>query len=89
MMTKEEMIEIIKAENPSLKTGNDNDGYVEITGEEYDAIIEEWAINRLEILAKLAAEEAQQAEAESKREAALAKLAALGLEPDDLKALGL
>jgi hypothetical protein len=89
MMTKEEMIEIIKAENPSLKTGNDNDGYVEITGQDYDAIIEEWAINRLEILAKLAAEEAQQAEAESKREAALAKLAALGLESDDLKALGL
>jgi hypothetical protein len=31
----------------------------------------------------------EQAEAEAKREAALAKLAALGLEPDDLKALGL
>jgi hypothetical protein len=28
-------------------------------------------------------------QAEAKREAALAKLAALGLEPDDLKALGL
>jgi hypothetical protein len=30
-----------------------------------------------------------QAEAATKREAAIAKLAALGLEPDDLKALGL
>jgi hypothetical protein len=35
--------------------------------------------------AKVAARE----EAEAKREAALAKLAALGLDPDDLKALGL
>lgn len=35
------------------------------------------------------AEEAAIAEAEAKREIALAKLAGLGLEPDDLKALGL
>jgi hypothetical protein len=31
----------------------------------------------------------QDAQAQAKREVALAKLAALGLEPDDLKALGL
>jgi hypothetical protein len=74
MMTKEEMIKIIKAENPSLKTGNDNDGYVEIEGQEYDAIIEEWAINRLEHLAKVEVEEAAKAEAKAKREALLARL---------------
>ncbi len=33
--------------------------------------------------------EQKQTEAEAKRQAALDKLAALGLEPDDLKALGL
>lgn len=33
--------------------------------------------------------EAEKVEAETKRASALAKLAALGLEPDDLKALGL
>jgi hypothetical protein len=33
--------------------------------------------------------ESDAAQAQAKREAALAKLAALGLEPDDLKALGL
>lgn len=35
------------------------------------------------------AKKAEAAEAEAKKEAALAKLAALGLEQDDLKALGL
>lgn len=41
-------------------------------------------------IARLEAQEQQaKAEAQFKREAALAKLAALGLEPDDLAALGL
>ena len=49
-----------------------------------------------EELAQLALDKAESearaqaiAEAQAKREAAISKLAALGLEPDDLKALGL
>jgi hypothetical protein len=38
---------------------------------------------------RLAKEEAEIAEAEAKRQVAIAKLAALGLEEDDFKALGL
>jgi len=47
MTTLADMIKTIKAENPTLKTGNDQDGYTEITGAEYDAIIEQWATARL------------------------------------------
>lgn len=83
MTTLNEMIEIIKAENPNgLRVGDDEQGYTDLTSEQYAEQITEWATNRL---AKLTA----QAEAEAAKIAATAKLAALGLTPDDLKALGL
>lgn len=48
MTTKEEMIAIIKAENPDgLRVGNEVDGYTALTNAEYDAQISEWADNRL------------------------------------------
>lgn len=77
MTTKEEMIEIIKAENPVLKSGNDQDGYTEITGKEYDAIIEEWATARL-------AKETAIFEAAAKKSALLDKL---GITADEAKLL--
>ena len=62
MTTKEEMIKINKAENPTLRIGNDTDGYTELIGADYDAVIEEWATNRLTketaILNKTTAKEA-------------------------------
>jgi hypothetical protein len=83
MTTKNEMIEIIRAENPyGLKDGNDEQGYVDLTPAEYEERITEWAENRLAKLAKIA-------EAEEAKTTAQAKLAALGLTADDLKALGL
>ncbi len=82
MTTKTEMIQIIKAENPTLKVGTEESGYTELTGADYDAQIEEWADNRL-------AREAEKAETVAKKTAAEAKLAALGLTADDFKAIGL
>lgn len=83
MTTLNEMIEIIKAENPNgLRVGDDEQGYRDLTSEQYSEQVTEWATNRL---AKLTAQE----EAEAAKIAATAKLAALGLTPDDLKALGL
>ncbi len=85
MTTKLEMIEIIKAENPTLRLGDEENGYTELTGADYDAVISEWANARL-------LKEAQLAEAEAKAQAkatAEGKLAALGLTTDDLRALGL
>lgn len=85
MSILEEMIQVIKAENPTLKTGNEDDGYRELSEEEYAYTISQWAEARLQQQAKLKKEE----EALAAKEAAQAKLAALGLTTDDLKALGL
>lgn len=66
-------------------------------GEDYDGL--EWMDNNFSkptleeieagFIAYQSKLESDKAEAEAKRQAALDKLAALGLEPDDLKALGL
>jgi hypothetical protein len=47
MTTKQEMIEIIKTENPTLRLGDEENGYTELTGADYDAVISEWADARI------------------------------------------
>jgi hypothetical protein len=77
------MIKIIRAENPEgLRVGNVETGDRDLTAEEYEATIAQWAQNRLDKENKIAAETAA-------KESAQAKLAALGLTSDELKALGL
>jgi hypothetical protein len=86
MTTKNEMIAIIKAENPNgLQVGDDVQGYTQLSDAEYEAQIAEWADARLAKEAKLL----QIAQDEAAKAAAEAKLAALGLTAHDLKALGL
>tara|TARA_R110000823_G_C15779249_1_gene484911 strand:- start:16 stop:261 length:246 start_codon:yes stop_codon:yes gene_type:complete len=46
-MTKAEMIEIIKEENPTIKLGNDEQGYTKLNASEYTKQISEWADARL------------------------------------------
>jgi hypothetical protein len=83
MTTLNEMIETIKAENPNgLRIGSDETGYIDLTAEEYETQVAEWAQGRLDKQARLAeAELAAQAKAD-----AVDKLIALGIDP---KALGL
>ena len=81
-MTKNEIITQLKADHPTLRTGNEEDGYTELTASEYEAIIDSWADTQLAELQKVTAEQAA-------KEAAKTKLAALGLTTDDLAALGL
>jgi hypothetical protein len=81
-MTRDEIIADLRTKYPVMKSGNDTDGYIEFTSEEYEAQINIWAdylIEEAEIKTK----------AEADKVAAEAKLAALGLTADDLKALGL
>jgi hypothetical protein len=86
MITKEEMIEIIRAENPNgLRVGDEENGYTDLMAAEYETQITAWAEARLAKEAKLA----EALATEAAKEAAEAKLAALGLTADDLKALGL
>jgi len=82
MTTLNEMIAIIKAENPTIQLGDDEQGYTPITGADYEAQILDWAEARF---AKLTAKE----KAEADKASAQSKLSALGLTDDDLKVLGL
>ena len=82
MKTKLELIENYKSTYPVLKRGSDEEGYVELNDREYQATIEQWADD------ELAAAEIKENYLAAKA-AVTAKLAALGLTTDDLKALGL
>jgi hypothetical protein len=82
MTTKEQLIATMKAENPTLKKGSEEQGYIELSPAEYEATINEWADNFL-------ARQKREADAELAAQAkldAVEKLIALGIDP---KALGL
>jgi hypothetical protein len=79
MTTLNEMIEIIKAENPTIQVGDEQQGYTELNQEEYDAQVQAWAQGRLDKETKLAEELAAKLDA-------IAKVTALGIDP---KVLGL
>jgi hypothetical protein len=80
MKTKQEVIAELKAEYPTLRTGSDEDGYVDLSAAEYDATIAEWADNKLADEAKMA----ELAQAEADKAALLAKL---GITADEAKLL--
>jgi len=80
MKTKQEIIEIIKAENPTLKVGDDESGYTELSAAEYEVQIAEWADARL-------IKEAKAAEVEAKATAKTALLAQLGITEEQAKLL--
>ena len=81
MTTKEEMLEIIKAENPNgLRIGNDEEGYTQLSQAETDAILDSWADARL-------AKEAALAQAEAKADQKAALLDRLGITTDEVKLL--
>ena len=82
MKTKLEIIAELKAQYPTLRSGNDEQGYKDLSPSDYEATIEGWAENQF-------VEQNTIAQTEADKAAAQAKLAALGLTGDDLKALGL
>ena len=70
----------LKKENVTLRIGSEEVGYQEITGEEYDAIINEWA-------AAAYAEELKAQEAKAQAEAKIALLERLGITDVEAKLL--
>ena len=80
MSTKTEMIAIIKAENPTLQVGDDEQGYTPLSKADYEAQIEAWANGRL-------AKEAKAAQAEADAIAKAALLTKLGISADEAKLL--
>lgn len=84
MTTKSELIAQCKAENPKM-ISTINGVEIELLGAEYDKACNDWAEMRLVQIAKEQADAAEQAV----KEAAQAKLIALGLTEADLIAMGL
>lgn len=82
MTNKTDKIAELKAQYPTLRTGSDETGYVEMDVNEYEATISSWADFEL-------AKAEEEAKIVNVKKAAEAKLAALGLTADELKALGL
>lgn len=80
MKTKEELIAELKAEYPTLRTGSDEDGYIDLSAAEYEAIISERADNLL-------ADEAKAAELAKTETDKAALLAKLGITADEAKLL--
>ena len=80
--TLETIVEQLKTKHPTILDGNDATGYSQLDENQYEEKIAYWAQNIL-------AEQEAKAQAAAKKAAAEAKLAALGLTADDLRALGL
>lgn len=80
MTTKAEMIEIIKAENPTLRIGNEHEGYTDLSKSDYETTISDWADARL-------IKETQIAQIEANVEAKSVLLAKLGITADEAKLL--
>ena len=89
MTTKAQVITTLKEEYPTIQIGSDAIGYTELTPAEYEAQISEWADTLLAKQEAQALADEEKAEAEAAKAIATAKLEALGLDIDDLTALGL
>jgi hypothetical protein len=61
MTTKTELMTEFRNNHPTLRSGSEEDGYVELSTEEYNATIEEWADNKLIELSEIAAKENKEA----------------------------
>lgn len=88
MKTYQDFYNELKAEYPTICVADD-DKVIELNLKAYEAKLDEWANDLIARQTEAIAKEQAEAEAKAKREAAEAKLAALGLDADDLKALGL
>jgi uncharacterized protein YfdQ (DUF2303 family) len=76
MTTKAEMVAILKLENPTLQSGNEEDGYSNLNAADYKTTIERWADNLL-------AKEAEAAQDVATATAKAALLVKLGITADE------
>jgi hypothetical protein len=80
MKTKLQIITELKSLHPSLKKGDDNSGYIELSDQEYESTITQWADNLL-------LKEAEQTEAQAKAAQRQALLTRLGITEDEARLL--
>jgi hypothetical protein len=80
MKTKNEIIAAMKDKYPTLRIGNEDDGYTDLSPVEYEAQISEWAENQF-------AKEAQEIELAQIEADKTALLIKLGISADEAKLL--
>jgi len=80
MTTKSEIIKTLKKENPTLQIGDEDAGYTQLSADEYETIIDNWADVRL-------AKEQTKAEAKAKATAKAALLSRLGITAEEAQLL--
>jgi len=77
MKTKTQIIADIRAENPTIQIGDEDQGYTQLTGDDYEAVIADWAEARYAKLKSI----------EDKESAKAALLSKLGITEDEAKLL--
>ena len=80
MATRQEIMATLKKQYPTLRIGDEDQGYTDLNPKDYETQIEEWADNAMALEAKAA--EAMQATADK-----AALLAKLGMSADEAKLL--
>ena len=80
MTTKQEMINLLKIEFPTLRVGDDDNGYTELSADEYETQIAQWADVRL-------AKEQAKVEAETARQTKISAYEKLSLTEAEIEAL--
>jgi hypothetical protein len=80
MTTKKQMIDLLKVEFPTLQIGDEDKGYTELSADEYEAQIAEWAEIRL-------GKNQAKAEAEAARQTKISAYEKLGLTEAEIEAL--
>jgi hypothetical protein len=80
MTTKQEMIDLLKVEFPTLQVGDDDKGYTQLSDKDYEATIAQWADARL-------AKEQLKIDAETARQTKISAYQKLGLTEAEIEAL--
>jgi len=78
--TKQEIIADLKLEFPTLRIGDDDNGYTDLSAKDYEATISQWADAKLNRLVK-------EAEAKTNADAKAQLLQRLGITEDEAKLL--
>jgi hypothetical protein len=80
MTNKQEIIKSLKLQFPTLRVGDEDKGYTELSSKQYEAQIAEWADAKLNAQVK-------EVEAEAKAQAKAELLERLGITADEAKLL--
>ena len=88
MVTVNNIIAELKSQHPTIKTGDDVQGYTELDAANYEAKIKEWAEAELAFREKQIADENDKIAKIEAKKSAIAKLEVLGLSSTEIAAIG-